>query len=170
MMSHLSTAFELLGRCGDWNPYSQKGNPVSSFDVESHRISYRTSILKRGYQESSAIPMVATLWLQLFFFSRAICNLDGHVPRLLLLTPHHYGTCILSKHLCARMQDEKTHRLLIDALDTQTASCNNPIQRLTLLATSLACCYLWESDQRGKDVGRLEISDFMRTSPSGLPM
>jgi len=67
------------------------------------------------------------------------------------------------------MQDEKTHHLLIDALDAQAASNSNVVQQLTLLATSLACCYLWESDQRGKDVGRLELSGLMLSSPPGHP-
>ena len=33
------------------------------------------------------------------------------------------------------------------------------ISFLSLLNTALACCYLWDCSQRGKEVGQLELQD-----------
>lgn len=57
MLSHLSTMFRLVGRCGPWNPLTNEGNPIESEIINSHRAAYHASMLKRGYQKGSAIPI-----------------------------------------------------------------------------------------------------------------
>lgn len=118
MLSHLSTMFRLIGRCGPWNPLTNEGNPIESEIISSHRAAYHAGMLKRGYQEGSAIPI----------------TLDDH-------------------------------RSLIRALDLEIARADSPVKQLDLSCTALACCYLWEGGQRGKEVGRLELQDL--TLPGG---
>ena len=60
---------------------------------------------------------------------------------------------------------EETHRALVAALDSDAAAASSPIQLLTLASTALACTYLWDSSQRGKEVGLLELQDL--TLPGG---
>lgn len=57
MLSHLSTMFRLMGPCGPWNPSTNEGNPIESESISSHRAAYHAGMLKRGYQEGSAIPI-----------------------------------------------------------------------------------------------------------------
>ena len=55
---------------------------------------------------------------------------------------------------------EDVHRALIRALDTKAAQpAHDILQWLNLLSTALACCYLWDCSQRGKEVGQLELQD-----------
>ncbi len=56
MLSHLSTMFRLIGRSGPWNPATNEGNPIESEFISPHRAAYHAGMLKRGYQEGSAIP------------------------------------------------------------------------------------------------------------------
>jgi hypothetical protein len=72
-----------LGRSGEWDRHSLTGNPVTSFGVESHRIAYRTDVLKRGYQESSAIPLVKI----------HMCFLPLPFPMCLYLPSHTLKSC-----------------------------------------------------------------------------
>ena len=53
----LTVMFRLIGRCGSWNPLTNEGNPVESEIISSHRAAYHAGMLKRGYQEGSAIPI-----------------------------------------------------------------------------------------------------------------
>ena len=113
MLSMLSTSFIQLGRCGAWDSATGKGNPIDSAEVSAHRAAYRADLMKRGYQEGSAVPMT-----------------------------------------------EDVHRALIRALDTEAAQpAHDILQWLNLLSTALACCYLWDCSQRGKEVGQLELQD-----------
>lgn len=113
MLSMLSTTFIQLGRCGPWDNATGQGNPIDSAEVSAHRAAYRADLIKRGYQEGSAVPMT-----------------------------------------------EENHRALIRALDEEAAvPAITTIHFLSLLNTALACCYLWDCSQRGKEVGQLELQD-----------
>ena len=55
---------------------------------------------------------------------------------------------------------EDTHRALIRAVDQEVAQPAITItQFINLLSTVLACSYLWDCSQRGKEVGQLEVQD-----------
>ena len=55
---------------------------------------------------------------------------------------------------------QETHRALIRALENDAAKpAITTINFLSLLNTALACCYLWDCSQRGKEVGQLELQD-----------
>jgi len=53
---------------------------------------------------------------------------------------------------------EENHRVPIRALHEDAAvPAITTIQFLSLLNTALACCYLWDCNQRGKEDGQLEL-------------
>ena len=55
--SHLSSEFELLGRCGDWNPATQTGNPMLSAQVRTMLKGYGNHATQLGYQKKGALPL-----------------------------------------------------------------------------------------------------------------
>ena len=56
--SHLSSEFELLGRCGDWTyPAAQTGNPMLGVQVKTMLKGYGNHATQLGYQKRGALPL-----------------------------------------------------------------------------------------------------------------
>jgi len=64
-LSSLSTGFSLLGRVGSWSPVTPQGNPIQSAGLLHWRKGYRLQSWRRGYKESSAVPMTSNKASQL---------------------------------------------------------------------------------------------------------
>ena len=57
VLAHLSTSFELLGRCGDYSEATQQGNPCQSALVSAYRAGYRRELIGGGIVPGPAVPM-----------------------------------------------------------------------------------------------------------------
>ena len=55
--SHLATELELLGRCGEWDPISLKGNPMHSNQIRNMLKGYSNHATELGYQKKGAVPL-----------------------------------------------------------------------------------------------------------------
>ena len=55
--SHLATEFELLGRTGDWDPATQRGNPMHSMQIRGMLRGYSNHAAKAGYEKKGAVPL-----------------------------------------------------------------------------------------------------------------
>ena len=54
--SHLAAEFELLGRIGDWDPATQKGNPMHSMQVSNMLKGYANHATELGCEKKGALP------------------------------------------------------------------------------------------------------------------
>lgn len=112
-LSHLSTAFRLINRVGDWDHQRLLyTNPIKSDFVSSYRSGYRLWAWKRGYEESSAVPIT-----------------------------------------------EATLFEFINGLDKDIAGTSDEQMKLIFERDICTFLYLWYGQQRGKECGRLTISD-----------
>ena len=85
--SHLSSEFELLGRCGDWNLATQTGNPMLSVQVRTMLKGYGNHATQLGYQKRGALPLTEAEMELLLQSMLSQCNsssTDMHAQLLLL--------------------------------------------------------------------------------------
>ena len=85
--SHLSGEFELLGRCGDWDPATHTGNPMLSVQVRTMLKGYGNHAAQLGYQKRGALPLTEAemqLLLQSMLNQCNSSSTDMHAQLLLL--------------------------------------------------------------------------------------
>lgn len=142
MLSQLSTAFQMLGRCGPWDEGARGGNPVDSRAVSLFRSGYRQVQYSAGFEEGSAVEWrpeeVAAL----------VAGMDAETLAHMQAASRHMAACRASA-----AQSSVVSALLSD--------------RDATLVT-----YLWGGAQQGKEAGALTVGDLSAAdgAPLSLPM
>jgi len=84
--SHLATEFELLGRTGDWDPATQRGNPMHSMQIRGMLRGYSNHAAKAGYEKKGAVPLTeAEMHLLLSSMHNQFSNSTDSTQQLLML-------------------------------------------------------------------------------------